>query len=192
MSESFKFKYEVIKMLRDNILAGLASFGLPILSDTEKDGWGCVESEQQSFKHENKVVAFFLENVERIGWQGGRDEYDKERKVYNQIQQWIEQQTWKIRVILRRTTEPVTAETVTTNDVAAMLIAWFNRLGCAEFRKHYCSNLFVQMKDLRTYKGTSDASQWVSEFPLKLLVPKAFAAEMPSAIPELRGIIGIK
>ena len=73
-----------------------------------------------------------------------------------------------------------------------MLISWFNRLGCEEFRKHNMANLFVQMKDVTTYKGKSDVNQWTTEFPLKLQVIKQFETEMDYATPVYGGSVGVQ
>ena len=191
MSETYKTKFEVLKILRDNIFAGLESFGLPTKNTDEGNGWDCVEAEQPSFKNVDKMVAVYLDKIERVGWQGVHQEYNEETQRFEETDHWIEQQTWMIRVFKRMKTDPPSSDTLTSTDVCGMLIAWFNRLGCAEFRKHYCANLFVQMKDLKTYKGPSDVSQWTSQFPLKLQVPKLFTTSIPSAQVKYEGMIGV-
>lgn len=191
MSETFKTKYEVSKLIRENILKGLAAFGLPIRAEGSTEGWDCIESDQPSFKNENRIVTFYLENVERIGWQGYSKEYDKDTDTFTVTDNWIELQTWKVNVLLKRKDGPTTTDNITTNDVASMLIAWFNRLGVVEFRKHYCANFFIQLKELHNYKGTADVPQWTSSFPLKLQVPKMFATDIPPATPQLEAMIGV-
>ena len=191
MSETYKTKFEVLEILRDNIFAGLESFGMATKKTDTENGWDCVESEQPSFKNVDKMVAVQLDKVERIGWQGVHEEYNKETQQFDETDHWIEQQIWMIRVFKRMKTDPPTADTMTSMDICGMLIAWFNRLGCIEFRKHHCANLFIQMKDLKAYKGPSDVSQWASEFPLKLQVPKLFTTSIPSAQVKSEGMIGI-
>ena len=193
MSEQFKLKYEVVAILRENILKGLAAFGLQI-SDTPGDGgWICMESDQPSFRNADNAILFFMEHAERIGWQGWRDEYNRDSKKFDTTEYFIEQQIWKIKVICKRTTEPITDENIplTTEDVAGMMVAWFNRLGCQEFRKHGMANLFVQAKEMKTYQGKSEVSQWVTEFPLKLQVVKQFVTETDAAEVKYGGAVPV-
>lgn len=193
MSELFKLKYEVVAILQENILKGLASFGVPLKNSPSDNGWIVMESDQPSFKNADNVVLFSLEDSERIGWQSDRRVYNKETKVFDIIETFIDQQTWKIRVLTKRTTAPITDDAIpfSSEDVADMLIAWFNRLGCMEFRKHNMANLFVQTKDVRTYKDKSDVNQWTTEFPLKVQVVKQFETEIGTAVPQYKGAIGL-
>ena len=194
MSEKFKLKYEVINILRDNILKGLESFGLNVSESPGDGGWICMESDQPSFRNADNAVLFFLEKMERIGIQSARRLYNKETGNYDVLDYFIEQQIWKIRVICKRTTEPITDENipVTTEDVASMLIGWFNRIGCAEFRDHNMANLFIQMKDVQTYQGKSEVPQWVTEFPIKVQVIKQFETEIGVATPQYGGAVPIE
>ena len=191
MSENFKSKYEVVQIIRDNILMGLKAFGQPVREAEGNGGWDCIESDQQSFKNVDKTICINRVKTDRVGWQSAHSEYNRDTKKFATTESFIEQQEWQVRIILKRNVEPVDGNTVTTEDIAAMLTAWFNRMGCAEFRKHHCANLFVQSKDIKVYKDTSDVSQMITSFPLKLQVPKAFCVEEPSARPEFKGIEGI-
>lgn len=193
MSEKYKLKYEVVNILRDNLLKGMEAFGLQLSERAGDGGWTCMEADQPAFRNGDKFVLFWMEKTERIGIQSHRTIYNKEIDQFEDIDYFIEQQIWKIKVICKRSTEPVTEDAMplTTEDVASMLIAWFNRLGCEEFRKHNMANLFVQMKDVKTYKSTSDVSQWTTEFPLKVQVIKEFDMEVPWATPEYMGAIGV-
>jgi len=194
MSEKFKLRYEVVAILTDNISKGLTSFGLPVTQNPGDDGWLIMESDQPALRNADNAILFNLEHVERIGWQGDHREFNKETGKYDVIDCFIEQQTWKIRVVCKRSTKPITDDDipVVASDVTSMLIAWFNRLGCIEFRKHNMANLFVQMKDVRTYKDKSDVNQWTTEFPLKLQVVKQFETEIDTATPKYGGAIPIE
>lgn len=193
MSEGYKLKYEVLKILRDNIVKGLESFGLPIGKTQGDGGWRVFEADQPAFRNLDQCVAVWMEGMERVGWQGNRSSYNKETDKFDTYDTFIEQQEWRVRVIYKRNTDEITAQAMplTSSDVAAMLISWFNRLGCEEFRKHNCANLYIQMKDLQVYKAASDVSQWVSEFPLFLQVPKTFTTEVEPATPKYEGLIGV-
>ena len=191
MSYNFKYKYEVAKILRDNILLGLESFGLPIAASKDEDGWRCVESDQPSYRNLDRVVTYFMDKTERVGWQGWKEEiYLPETRKYEVRERFIEQQEWSIRVLYKSTTALVEegAIPLTVHDIASMLIAWFNRLGALEFRINDCCNLFVQQKDVQSYKDNSDVQQWVVKFPLKLQVPKVFVTEIDSAEPQFGGM----
>ena len=193
MSEKYKLKYEVIAILKENIEMGLASFGLPITQNPGDSGWLVMASDQPSFRNAENAVLFFLEKSERIGWQGNSRYFDKQDDHFWVEDHFIEQQIWKIRVISKRTTENITEENIplTVEDVASMLIAWFNRLGCNEFRKHNMANLFVQQKDMQVYQGKSEVPQWVAEFPLKLQVIKQFEQQVPWANLKYDGAYGV-
>lgn len=194
MSEKYKLKYEVITILKENIQKGMESFGLPITQKPGDNGWIVMESDQPKYQGADNAVLFYLEKTERIGWQGDRRFYNRETHNYDVVDYFIEQQHWKIKVICKRTTEKVSDDNmpVLAEDVTGMLIAWFNRLGCMEFRKHNMANLFVQMKDVKTYKDRSDVPQWATEFPLKLQVVKQFETEIGTATPQLGGLVGIE
>lgn len=191
MSEKFKLRYEVVAILRDNIIKGMESFGLPITANPGDRGWIVMESDQPSIRNADNAVLFNLEHVDRIGWQGDHRLYNRETGKYDVIDCFIEQQIWKIRVLCKRTTKPISDDDipVVASDVTGMLIAWFNRLGCIEFRKHNMANLFVQLKDVRTYKDKSDVNQWTTEFPLKLQVVKQFETELDTAEPMYGGAV---
>ena len=137
MSEKFKLKYEVINILKDNILKGLESFGIPISESPGDGGWICMEADQPSFRNADKAVLFWMEKAERIGWQSTNRKNSLDGSNLDVVDYFIEQQIWKIKVICKRSTAPVTPDDIplTTEDVASMLISWFNRLGCQEFRK---------------------------------------------------------
>ena len=194
MSEKFKLKYEVVAILRDNILKGLESFGIPISESPNDGGWICMEADQPSFRNADNAILFWMEKAERLGLQSDRNLYNRETGKFDVVDYFIEQQLWKIKVISKRTTAPITENNIplTTEDVTCMLIGWFNRLGCEEFRKHNMANLFVQSKDIRTYKDKSDVNQWTTEFPLKLQVIKQFETELDTATPVYGGTIPLE
>ena len=194
MSELYKLRYEVVAILKANIIKGMEAFGLPVTEKPGDHGWIVMESDQPALRNADNAVLFNLARVERVGWQGEHRQFNKETGKYDVIDCFIEQQTWKIRVLCKRSTKPITDEDipVVASDVTGMLIAWFNRLGAMEFRKHNMANLFVQMKDVRTYKDKSAVNQWTTEFPLKLQVVKQFETEIDTADPVYGGGIPIE
>ena len=194
MSKDFKLKYEVIAILKENIEKGMAAFGLPVVHKPGERGWIVMESDQPSFQNADNTVLFYLEKVERIGIQSAHEHFNKEKDKFEVHDNFIEQQIWRIKVLCKRTTAPVTDDNipVLAEDVTSMLVGWFNRLGCEEFRKHNMANLFVQMKDVKTYKDKSDVSQWTSEFPLKIQVLKLFTTEIDWATVKYEGSYGLE
>ena len=111
MSEKFKLRYEVVAILKANIIKGMESFGLPVTDNPKDAGWIVMESDQPSLRNVDNAVLFFLEHVDRIGWQGDHRLYNKETGKYDVIDCFIEQQTWKIRVLCKRTTKPIRTTT---------------------------------------------------------------------------------
>ena len=195
MSEKYKLKYEVLAILRENIIAGMTAFGIPVSNRPGDGGWIVMESDQHSIRNADKAVLLWMEKVERIGWQGHKDGgYNAEKNVFESKDFFLEQQTWKIKVLCPQKTTPVTPENIPicTEDVAGMLIAWFSRPGCQFFVEHGMSNLFVLSKDIKTYKDTSDVPQWVTEFPLKIHVNKEFTYDIPAATIENKGLVPIR
>ena len=193
MSENFKLKYEVSAILRDNIIKGLESFGVPMQETPGDGGFICMESDQSAFRNADNAVLFWHESSEPIGWQGDKNFFNEETGKFDVIDCFIEQQTWKIKVLSKQTTAEIQENEIpySSEDLVCMLVGWFNRLGCMEFRKHNMANLFVQRKDIKTYKDKSDVPQWNSEFPLKLQVIKQFVTELDTAKPKLMGLVGL-
>lgn len=153
-----------------------------------------MESDQPSIRDADKVVLFWMNKTERIGFQSNRNVYDKETDTIKDIDYFIEQQTWNIKVICIRSTAPISDDNIplTSEDVASMLIGWFNRMGCNEFRKHNMANLFIQLKDVKTYKDKSDVNQWTTEFPIKIQVIKQFEMDIDWATAKYGGSVGVQ
>lgn len=195
MSEKFKLKYEVVSILRENIIAGMTSFGLPVSESPGDGGWIVMESDQPSIRNADKAVLFWMEKIERL-WGIGHKiiGYDEPSNTFNSKETFKEQQIWKIRIISSRNTKPVTDEEIPicTEDVSSMLTGWFNHLGREYFAYYGMTNLFIMAKDINTYKDKSDVNQWVTEFPLKIMLQKDFIAKVPAAILDDRGCVAIE
>lgn len=183
MSESLKTKYEVLKIIRDNILKGLEELNVA--------GWQCMEANQQSYKNFDKVILLTHSKNERIGWQSPRHRYNKNTLKFDDYETWIEQQEWEIKVLLKRNVDPVTADTLTTEDIASMLTGWLNGPGVAFFRQFNCANLFLKMSDITPYKDNSDVFQYGTKFILKLQVIKTAHFELDSATPKFEDFVPV-
>lgn len=162
MANMAKGQYAVQKMIRDNVLAGLTAFG--------QADWECIEFAQATMQNADRIVTMNCIGVDRIGWQGTR--YDALATVCTD--EWLEEQSWQFQVILKRYDDAVTADTVTTQDIAAMLITWFNGRGCGEFRKVGVANLRIDPSSVIVYNDDSNIYQKRAVFTMKLQVPRDF------------------
>lgn len=163
MSEWAKGKYAVQKIIRDNVILGMTKFG--------QTGWDCIEFAQATMQNADKIITMNCTGVDRIGWQGTK--FDS--VLGTRTDEWLEEQTWMFQVILKRTNEVVTASTITTQDVASMLITWFNGMGCDEFRRNRCANLRIDPSSVIVYNDDSDIYQKRAVFTMRLQVPKEYS-----------------
>ncbi|MBO6031926.1 MAG: hypothetical protein J6Q22_10835 [Prevotella sp.] len=172
----------------------MTSFGLPICESPGGEGWVVMESDQPSFRNADHAVLFWMEKVERL-WGIGHKivGYDEQTRTFESEESFREQQIWKIKIISSRSTKPVKEDDIPicTEDVASMLTGWFNHLGREHFAFYGMTNLFIMAKDINTYKDKSDANQWVTEFPLKIMLQKDFVAHVPAATLDNRGVIAV-
>lgn len=163
MSEWTKGKYAVQKIIRDNVILGMTKFN--------QTGWDCIEFAQATIQNADKIITMNCTGVDRIGWQGAK--FDS--VLGTRTDEWLEEQTWMFQVILKRTNEVVTASTITTQDVASMLITWFNGMGCDEFRRNGCANLRIDPSSVIVYNDDSDIYQKRAVFTMRLQVPKEYS-----------------
>lgn len=193
MSELYKLKYEVVSILKENIVKGLEAFGVEVSESPGGEGWIVMESDQPSFRNIDKGVLFWQEKVDRIGIQADRRKWNTETEQMDVIEYFIEMQIWKIKVLYRSTTEAIEDDSVPVvgEDIVSFLIGWFNRQGCIEFRKHNMANLYIQHKDVHTYKDPSDASQWTADFDIKIQVVKQFETSVDTAEVVDMGMLGV-
>ncbi len=213
MSYEMKGRYEVLRMLRNSVLACLAAYGLPDIP--------VLEFAQPLLQSEADAILLQLAGSTRVGWQ--HSSYRLEKKTdadknadgeasdktatdaddtdaaatdddgeFVRYENWIDEQKWTITVVRRRTDAPVTAETVTAEDVAATLAAWFNGPGGIDsFRANDCANLFVQTSDFKPYKDDTALYRHTATLSLTLQVPKRARFLQPTAVPEFADAIGV-
>lgn len=168
MSASLKTKYDVIKILRDVINAGLA--------DMRMTGWDCMEYAQASFNNADKII--LLNNIQnrRVGWQG--EKYANSiTGEFERVDEWIEEQSWQVHIVLKRTTAPVSASTVTAEDVADLFVAWLNGRGMSLLRNSGVAPLRIDTETIFVYNDDSDVYQKRAVFTVKLQVPKEYRSE---------------
>ena len=203
MSYEMKGRYEVLRMLRNSVLACLAAYGLPDIP--------VLEFAQPLLQGEADAILLQLAGSTRVGWQ--RTDYALEKKTtdaengdssindatdaaaaeeFARYESWIDEQKWTITVVRRKTDDPVTADTVTAEDVAATLAAWFNGPGGIDsFRANDCANLFVQTSDFKPYKDDTALYRHTATLSLTLQVPKRARFVQPTAVPVFADAIGV-
>ena len=175
MSEANKGKYEVIKIIRDNILLGLSTMGLQPKTGSAERPWDVMEFAQASFQNADKIV--LINNIRngRVGWQSTK--YGIQGDELSRVERWCEEQKWQIHILFKRDTNvPVTADTLTVEDAASLLITWFNGKGCEEFRRHGCANLIVDPSQIFVYNDDSSIYQRRAVFTVNLQVPKKWTS----------------
>lgn len=163
MSASNKTRYEIQKILADCLKAGLVAFV------GEDHGFGVMEFAQASLQKANRIVLMNLVRSNRIGWQGRK--YPIEDDKLKRVEEWIECQHWQFHVILKKLPNP-TIETMQADDVASMLITWFNGHGNEFLRERGVANERVDSSSLIVYNDDSDLYQKRAVFTVKLQVPK--------------------
>lgn len=188
MGEYAKGKYEVIRILRDSVLAGLAAYGV--------SGMQCLESALPAFNSADNVVLLKMSGLQTVGWQRGGYEVESDggagENGVKRTESWIEEQKWDVTVVMKRDGKKVNADTLTAEDVASRLVSWFNGAGgIASLRKHDCAPLFTNMSDVRQYIDDSGVYQNSATFTLRVQVPKKFRFDQDMATPVLKGIEGV-
>lgn len=163
MSASNKTRYEVQKILADCLKAGLAALVV------EDHGFDVMEFAQASFQKADRIVLMNLVRSNRIGWQGRN--YSVENDDLKETEDWIECQRWQFHVILKKLPNP-TVDTMQADDVASMLITWFNGRGNEFLRDRGVANERVDSNSLVVYNDDSGLYQKRAVFTVKLQVPK--------------------
>lgn len=160
MSDANKTKYEVLKIIRDVVLRGLSELGI---SDFD-----CLEFGQPSVQNMDRVVTCRLAKIEQVGWQRFSFNATKETR----LDEWIEQQSWQLQTIMKRSGAKVSADTLTSEDVSGMLRVWLNGKGNEKFRMEGCASLRIDPLTVFVYNDDSELYQRRVAFTMKLQVPK--------------------
>ena len=182
MSEENKTKFEVQKVLRENILAGLKALGIDAAKYT------VMEAGQTPPTSKGDVILFKMETSGQIGWQAAKMRVvgaTGSRRL-TRSDEFIDHQEWLIVVLRHRRTDD-TITTMQSEDVARCLISWFNGRGCEFFRQHGMANTNIRENPVNLYKSTSDVYERSSSFKLKLQVPKAIVSPQDEAYMKYAG-----
>ena len=165
MSTAYKTRLDVQTILRTVILDGLTQLG--------QTGWGCMEFANASFQKADKIILLNLISTSRLGWQGG--DYamvtiDEDEKVRRK-EELIELQSWQVHTILKRDST-TNDNSILAEDIASMLISWFNGPGAQALRSNGVATERVDAENLIVYNDNSDLYQKRAVFTVKLQVPK--------------------
>lgn len=182
MSASNKTRYEIQKILADCLKAGLAAL------IGEDHGFGVMEFAQASFQKADRIVLMNLARSNRIGWQGRK--YPVDGDELKRVDEWIECQHWQFHVILKKLSSP-TVDTMQADDVASMLITWFNGRGVEFLRERGVANERVDASSLVVYNDDSDLYQKRAVFTVKLQVPKEVKTATPFTNTIVHGVYGV-
>ena len=102
----------------------------------------------------------------------------------------IEEQHWQIHTILKKSDTP-NIEDRQADDIASVLVSWFNGPGCDELRKHGVANTRIDANQIIVYNDDSGLYQKRAVFTVKLQVPKELSiaeVEMAAIKPKLMPI----
>lgn len=166
MSYENKTRLEVQTVIRDNILDAFRFL--------RKEGWGVMEFANASFQKADKVVLMNYAASRRVGFQAHTHEMDG--NDFMRVDSWIEEQSWQIHCVCKRPTNSANIQE-TAEDMANLLVAWFNGRGCDFFRKYGMSNLRIDSDAIFVYNDNSDLYQKRAVFTVKIVVPKEMKAE---------------
>lgn len=163
MSEANKTRYEIQKILSDAVKDGLTKY------IGASHGFGVMEFAQASFQKANKIVLLNPVRTRRVGWQSST--YPVISDALKRKEEWIEEQAWQFHVILKKGDSPVITD-MQADDVAQLLIAYFNGVGCDYLRTKGVAPLRVADESIIVYNDDSELYQKRAVFTMKLQVPK--------------------
>lgn len=166
MSSESKTRIEVQRILAANINQAFAFL--------KKTDWKAMEFANASFQKADKVVLMNYIGHRRNGWQAHTHALDGSDLL--RVDSWIEEQSWQIHCVCKRPTNSASIEEL-PEDMASILIAWFNGRGCDIFRKSGMSNLRIDSDKIFVYNDNSNLYQKRAVFTVKIVVPKEMKAQ---------------
>lgn len=188
MTSGYMGKYDVLKIVRANVLNGLMAYGLYETKNGVREcTWKCIEANQQSPQNKDKVVTLRLESSNTVCRYG--TEYDATGE--SRTDSWVDEMSWEICVLKKRMTEPVSSDTITGEDVIDMLIGWFNGPGLDYFREFGIAGLYVLKSSVKPYQDDSDVGQYKASFSLKTRVIRSLTVHCGFATPVLERIVSV-
>lgn len=167
MSDTNKTRYEVQKIISDCIKEGLTAYV------GANHRFSVMEFAQASFQNANRIVLLKPIRARRVGWQGAV--YSIVTEEFVRTDEWLEEQDWQVQIILKKSDAPDVSE-LQADDVAQLLITWFNGKGVESFRKSECAPLRIKDTSIIVYVDDSELYQKRAVFTFKLQVPKLLSA----------------
>ena len=143
------------------------------LTHFSESGWSVVEYGNPEIFSLDKAVTLQLMRTKRDGvvasYYGDSTTGDDS---VERSSEWLETQSWQVQVIKKRP-KKIEEDTVLAEDVADILITWFNDdKGINAFRKAGIAPFRIDSQDTFTYIDNSEVYQKRAVFTLKLNVPK--------------------
>lgn len=182
MSDKNKNRYEMQKIVRNAILDGLSKY------IGANHGFDAMEFAQASFVKANRVVLMNLVRSKRVGWQGIK--YGINGGNLKRTDEWIEEQSWQLQVIIKKLSSPQITD-LQADDVASMLITYFNGVGADFLRKSKVAPLRIDNNSVIVYNDDSELYQKRAVFTVKLQVPKELTIgqdELSSLKPNVKPV----
>lgn len=173
MSNAFKNRLEVQKVLRGIILVALEKLG--------HTGWGCAEFSSPQYVSFDKCVLMNLVRSEKIG--NGGIVYQRSGDSLIGKAEWIDRQHWQIHVIAKRKLD-ATSSTIVAEDIANELVAYLNTFGVEELRKHGCAPERIDTTTILVYNDDNEIYQKRAVFTVKLQVPKELSIKQDGMMPK--------
>lgn len=162
MSNSFKNRLEVQKIIRDVLSAGIEAMSL--------GEWDIMEFGNASFQRADKIILMNLLRSTRVGWQS--TSYGDIDGVFSRTENICEEQSWQIHTICKRKND-TTLDDILAEDVATKLILWLNgETGMAMLRQRGVAPLRIDAESILVYNDNSDLYQKRAVFTVKIQVPK--------------------
>lgn len=171
MSKELITENELFAKLRENIMTALKTFGIT--------GFSVQRFAQANITNSDGLVLLNHIRTKREGWEWKKFEcISKDAELYAEYG-WIESVIYQIHII-KKMTNGDTETTITGEDVANRLIAWFNGPGIDKLKDENISNLLIDQDDIMIYNDDSDQYQRRVVFSLNLIVNKKFSQAEPS------------
>ena len=168
---SMKGEYQIFKILREACIEGMNRMGIT-------EGFDVRRFAQAHLATGNKLVLLNLVDSERVGWQGHSYRFDVSSGKELRTDEWIDQQNWHFHFIKKMENDD-NVDTVTADDMANMMMTWFNGPGVEYLKSRELANLVIDPHSIMVYNDDSDLYQRRVVFPMKIQIPKSFKWEVP-------------
>lgn len=166
---SMKGEYQIFKILREACIEGMNRMGIT-------DGFDVRRFAQAHLATGNKLVLLNLVDAERVGWQGHSYRFDVSSGKELRTDEWIDQQSWHFHII-KKMEKDDNVDTVTADDMANMMITWFNGPGVEYLKSRGLANLVIDPHSIMVYNDDSDLYQRRVVFSMKIQIPKSFTVD---------------